>query len=137
MDIKEVLSLALKLKFFDKKASGGAIKNQVMSNKDLTEELYKPVTKKFNKRKVQSQFIDNIWGADIADKKLISKFYQENCFLLCVIDILSKYAWVIPLKDEKGITITNAFQKISKEFNHKPSKIWVDKGNEFFNRSMK
>ena len=108
-----------------------------MSNKDLTEELYKPITKKFNKRKVQSPVIDNIWGADIADKKLISTFYQESCFLLCVIDILSKYAWIIPLKDEQGITITNAFEKISKESNHKPSKIWVDKVNEFFNRSMK
>ena len=42
---------------------------------------------------------------------LISKFYQESCFLLCVIDIFGKYAWVIPLKDEKGITITNTFQK--------------------------
>ena len=127
----------MKLKCFDKKASGGTIKNEVMSNKDLTEELYKPITKKFNKRKVQSPFIDNIWGADIADKKLISTFYQESCFLLCVIDILSKYAWIIPLKDEQGITITNAFEKISKESNHKPSKIWVDKVNEFFNRSMK
>ena len=127
----------MKLQFFDKKASGGAIKNEVMSNKDLTEELYKPNSKKFNKRKIQSPFIDNIWGADIADKKLISKFYQGSCFLLCVIDILSKYAWIIPLKDEQGITITNAFEKISKESNHKPSKIWVDKVNEFFNRSMK
>ena len=108
-----------------------------MSNKDLIEELYKPNSKKFNKRKMQSPFIDNIWGADIADKKLIRTFYQGSCFLLCVIDILSKYAWIIPFKDEKGITITNAFQKISKESNHKPSKIWVDKGNEFFNRTMK
>ena len=87
------------------------MKNEIMSHKDLAEELYKPVTKKFNKRKVQSQFIDNIWGAHLADVQLISKFYQESCFLLCVIDIFSKYAWVIPLKDEKGITITNTFQK--------------------------
>ena len=51
--------------------------------------------------------------------------------------IFSKYAWVIPLKDKKGITITNAFQKILKESNRKPNKIWVDKGSEFYNRSMK
>ena len=49
----------------------------------------------------------------------------------------SKYSWVIPLKDKKGITTTNPFQKIMKESNRKPLKIWVDKGNEFYNRSMK
>ena len=57
--------------------------------------------------------------------------------MLCVIDIYSKYSWVIPLKDKKGITITNASQKILKEFNRNPNKIWVDKGSEFYNRSMK
>ena len=58
-------------------------------------------------------------------------------FLICVIDISSKYAWVIPLKDKKGITISDAFQKILDEFNCKPNKIWVDKGSEFHNSSMK
>ena len=52
-------------------------------------------------------------------------------------NIFSKYPWVIPLKYKKGITITNAFQKILKESNRKPNKIWVDKGSKFFNRSMK
>ena len=65
--------------------------------------------------------------------KLISKFNKEFRFFFCVIDIFSKYAWVFPLKDKKGITITNAFQKILKEFNRKPNKIWVDKGSEFYN----
>ena len=50
---------------------------------------------------------------------------------------MGKYAWVIPLKHKKGITITNAFQKILKESNYKPNKIWVDKGSEFYNGSMK
>ena len=59
--------------------------------------------------------------------QLISKFNKGFRFLLCVIDIFSKYAWVVPLKDKKGITITNAFQKILKESNRRPSKIWVDK----------
>ena len=58
-------------------------------------------------------------------------------FLLCVIDIESKYACVIPLKDKIGITITNAFQKILDKSNRKPNKIWVDKGIEFCNRSLK
>ena len=69
--------------------------------------------------------------------QLISKFNNVFRFLLCVIDIHSKYAWLIPLIDKKGIAITNAFQKILKEFNRKPNKMWVDKGSEFYNRSIK
>ena len=68
--------------------------------------------------------------------QLISKFNKGIRFLLCVIDIFSKYAWVIPLKDKKGITITNAFQYFLDETNRKPNKIWVDKGTEFYNRLM-
>ena len=71
------------------------------SNKELAEELQKPVTRKFNKRKVHSPFIDNIWGYDLADMQLISKFNKGFRFLLCIIDIYSKYAWVILLKDKK------------------------------------
>ena len=69
--------------------------------------------------------------------QLISKFNKGFRFLLCVIDVYSKYAWAIPLKDKKGIIITNAFQKVLDESNHKPNKIWVDKGSEFYNKSMK
>ena len=70
--------------------------------------------------------------------QLISDYLNKRFrFLLCVIDIFSKYAWVAPLKDKKGITITNAFQKILKESNCKPNKILVNKGSEFCNRSTK
>ena len=69
--------------------------------------------------------------------QLVSKLYKRLRFLLCVIDIYSKYAWVIPLKDKKGITITNAFQKILKESSGKANRIWVDKGSEFYKRSVK
>ena len=68
---------------------------------------------------------------------MVSKFNRGFRFLLCVIDIYSKYAWVIPLKDKKGITIINTFQKILDESKRKPNKIWVEKGSEFYNRSMK
>ena len=61
----------------------------------------------------------------------------KNLVFLYFIDIFSKYAWVIPLKDKKGITITNAFQTFLKESNHKPNKLWIDKGSEFYNISMK
>ena len=62
---------------------------------------------------------------------------KEIHFSLCVTDIFSKYVWAIPLKDKKVITITNAFQKISKVSNRKPNKLWVDKVSKFYNRSMK
>ena len=63
------------------------------------------------KKKVYSVFKDNIWGADLADMQLISKFNKGCRFLLCVIDIFSKYACVVPLKDKKGASIVNAFKK--------------------------
>ena len=67
----------------------------------------------------------------------MNKFNTIFRFLLCVTDIFSQYAWVIPLKDKQGITITNAFQKILRECNYKLNKIWVDKCSKFYNRSMK
>ena len=69
--------------------------------------------------------------------QLISKFNKGFRFLLCVIDIYSKYAWVVPLKDKKVVSIVNAFQSILKKSNRKPNKIWVDKCSEFYDRSMK
>ena len=65
--------------------------------------------------------------------QLISKFNKGSRFLLHVIDIFSKYAWVVPLKDKKGITIVNAFQKKLDNSTRKANKIWVDKGSEFYN----
>ena len=83
---------------------------------------------------VYSGYKGNIWGADLADIQLISKFNKGFRFLLCVINIYSKYAWVVPLKDKNGVSIVNAFQKILKEDKwRKPNKIWVGKGSEFYN----
>ena len=105
-------------------------------NEQLAKELHKPVIRNFITRTVYSGFRD-IWGADLADMQLISKFNKGFRFLLCVIDIFSKYAWVVPLKDKKGVTITNNFQKILNNSTRKPSKIWVDKGSGFYNSSFK
>ena len=79
-------------KFFDKKSSGSGIKNEIISNKELAEELHKPIIRNFKKRKVHSTFIDNIWGAALADMHLINKFNKGRRFLLFAIDIYSKYA---------------------------------------------
>ena len=108
-----------------------------MLDQQLVKELHKPIIRKFETIKVHPPYIDNIWGYHLADMQLIRKFNKGIRILLCVVDIYSKYARVIPLKDKNGIPITNAFQKISKETNRKPKTIWVDKGSEFYNRSMK
>ena len=86
--------------FFDKKTAGSGIKS-MPQNEQLAEELHKHIIKKFKKMKVYSAFKDNIWGADLADMQLISKFNKGFRFLLCVIDIFRKYAWVVSLKDKK------------------------------------
>ena len=86
MDIKEVL-LQQFIDFLIKKTSGSGIKTENMSDLQLAEQLHEPIIRKFNK---------------------------GICFLLCVIDIFNKYAWVLPLKDKRGITITNAFKKFYK-----------------------
>ena len=88
-------------KFFDKKSSGSGLVNN-NENIHLAKELHKPIIKKFNKRKVYSSFKENIWGVDLADMQLLSKSNKGFRFLLCVIDIFSKYAWVIPLKEKKA-----------------------------------
>ena len=69
--------------------------------------------------------------------QLISKSNKAFQSFLSVIDIYSKYAWVVILNNGKGITVTNAFQKFLNESYRKPRKIWVDKGSEFYNRSVK
>ena len=76
-----------------------------MATHQLAEELNKPIIRNFKRRTIYSRSKDYIWGADLADMQLISKFNKGFRFLLCVID-----AWVIPLKDKKGISIVKAFK---------------------------
>ena len=75
------------------------------NNKILAEKLHKPVIKKFNKTKVYSQFKDNIWGVDLADMQSLSRKNKGIKCLLCAIDLYSKYAFVIPLKDKKELVL--------------------------------
>ena len=78
-----------------------------------------------------------MWGVDLADMQSLSKKNKGIKYLLCAIDLFRKYAFVVPLKDTKGISITNAFKKIIKQSNRKPNKIWLDQGGEFYNRDFK
>ena len=111
-------------KFFDKKSMGSGIakpnslKRAVKdSSLILADELHKPDIKKFNKKKVYSQFRDNIWGVYLADTQSLSKKNKGIKYFLCAIDLFSKYAFVIPLKGKKGTSIVNAFNKIIKQSN--------------------
>ena len=133
-------------KFFDKKPTaepsslermGSGFKKLKNSSSILADELHKPIIKKFDKRKVYSQFKDNIWGVDLADIQSLSRKNKGIKYLLCAIDLYSKYAFVIPLKVKKRISTVNAFNKIIKQSNRKPNKIWVDQGSEFYNNVFK
>ena len=93
-------------KFFDKKSaslnksSGSGIVNE--PNYQLANELHKPIIRKFKKRKVYASFRDNIWGIDLANMQSLSKYNKGNKYLLCTIDLFSKLAWVVRIKDKKG-----------------------------------
>ena len=118
-------------KFFNKNSKRSGFNTEVKHNEQLVEELHKPIIRKFEKRTVYSGFKDNILGADLADMPLISKFTKGFRFLLCVIDIFSKNAQVVPLKDNKGVNVVDAFQKILDGSNRKPKKYGLTKEVSF------
>ena len=117
-------------KFFNERTKGSGIEN-----KQLAEELIKPIIKNFKRRKcilvLKTIFVD------LADMTLISKFNKGIKYLLCVIDLFSRYAWVIGLKNKKGDSIVKRFQSILNTSGRKPNKIWVDHGSEFCNNKFK
>ena len=127
-------------KFFDKKSaslnksSGSGVATE--PNYQLANELRRQIIRKCKRRKSPSSFRGNIWGVDSADMQSMSKYNKGIRYLLCAIDLFSKYAWVFPLKDKRGVSVVNAFQKINSE-GRKPNKIWVDQGDEFYNRLFK
>ena len=88
-------------KFFDKKSGGSGIANE--PNYQLTNELYKPIIRKFRERKICSSFRHNIWGVYLADLQSLSEYNKGYKYLLYAIDLFSKYAWAVPLKDKKKL----------------------------------
>ena len=122
--------------FFDKKSKGSGITTNE-SNYQLANEIHKPVIKKFKNRKVYSSFKDNIWRVDLANMQSLSKYNKGFKYLLYAIDLISKYAWVIPIKGKKGTSIVNGFKKVISEGQRKLNKIWVDQGSEFYNQFFK
>ena len=107
----------------------------------LANEIHKPVRRKFEKRRViitgknSNSPVDNTWTADLVDMQPYSRWNRGYKYLLTVLDVFTKYAWVVPIKDKKGETITKAFKVIVGK--RKPVYLWTDKGTEFYNSDFK
>ena len=104
--------------------------------KKLADELHTPIKRNFTRRRVIVNHIDKIWAADLVDMQKFSKWNRGYKYLMMVIDVFSKYGWIIPLKDKKGESVTNAFKTILNK-GRKPQYLWVDKGKEFYNQHLK
>ena len=102
----------------------------------LANELHKSIKRNFTRRRVIVNHIDEIWCSDLVEMQHFSKWNKGFRYLLMVLDVLSKYGWIVPLKDKKGETVTEAFKTIFKE-GRKPQYLWTDKGKEYYNKNMK
>ena len=102
----------------------------------LAKEVFSPQITKFKRQGIIPLYKDETWSADLIDKSSLSKYNNNNKFILTVIDIFTKYAWAIPLKNKSGLSITNGFKTILSE-GRKPEKLWVDRGSEFYNKTFK
>ena len=109
----------------------------------LAKEVFSPQITKFKRRRIIALYKDETWSADLIDKSSLSKYNNNNNFILTVIDIFTKYAWTIPLKNKSGLSMTNGFKIVLSEHPQggseprKPEKLWVDRGSEFYNKTLK
>ena len=102
----------------------------------LAKEVFSPQITKFKRQRIIPLYKDETWSADLIDKSSLSNYNNNYKFILTVIDIFTKYAWAIPLKNKSGLSITNGFKTILSE-GRKPEKLWVDRGSEFYNQTFK
>ena len=105
-------------------------------NEELADELHAPVRRKFKRRRVISYGVDDVWSCDLVEMQEWKKQNKGYRYMLNVIDVHSKYAWSIPLKDKTGKTVLDAFKQIVNSSGRKPDHIWVDEGKEFYNKQM-
>ena len=133
----------------------GTIKNKQQL---LAKEVFSPQITKFRRERRIPLYKDETWSADLIDKSSLSKYNDNYKFILTVIDIFTKYAWAIPLKNKSGLSITNGFKIVLGEGpqggsespqggfedqhscgfpDRKPEKLWVDRGSEFYNKTFK
>ena len=100
----------------------------------LSEELHKSKRKNYPRRRIIVNHIDEIFAADLVEMQKFAKLNKRYRYLITCFDIFSKFAWVIPLKDKRGITIKNALEKIFNK--RKPKLLWTDRGTEFYNKQV-
>ena len=110
---------------------------------ELADELHKPIRRKFQKRKVVAKTVDDIWTADLVEMIPLAKYNKGFKYLLMVIDVFSKFGWIVPLKTKTGVAVANAFKRLFKEVEEEgkegeggsrrrvPTRLWTDKGKEF------
>ena len=109
----------------------------------LAKEVFSPQITKFRRERIIPLYKDETWSADLIDKSSLSKCNNNYKFILTVIDIFTKYAWALPLKNKSGLSITNGFKLVLGENPQggsqprKPEKLWVDRGSEFYNKTFK
>lgn len=108
-----------------------------MSKEKVVDELHKAARKNYNRRSVILKGIDDLWQADLIDFKNLSKDNDGYKYILVVIDCLSKYAWVVPIKRKTKGDVTDAFERIMRQSNRKPSNLQTDMGTEFYNDLFK
>ena len=101
----------------------------------LADELHKPIRRNFPKRRVIVHNVDDIWCSDLVDMQKLSKWNKGYKCLLMVLDLFSKYGWIVPLKTKTGLEVSKAFESIFQQ--NKPKKLWVDKGKEYYNKNVK
>ena len=110
----------------------------------LADELHKPIRRNFPKRRVIVHNVDDIWCSDLVDMQKLSKWNKGYKYLLMVLDLFSKYGWMVPLKTKTGLEVSKAFESIFRQnkvlgvkgTGSKPKKLWVDKGKEYYNKNV-
>lgn len=112
------------------------MKRNVGPFEELARELHKPIRRKFTRRQVHVFEVDEIWGADLIEMQEWSRVNKGYRYMLNVIDVFSKYAWSIPLKDKRGETTAEAFKQIVSSSGRQPKHLWVDQGKEFYNKNL-
>ena len=126
---------------YETKTENGCKKRKKEMNDDwpslLAAELHKPVKRNFLKRRVLSNGIDETWAADLVEMGKFSKWNKGIKYLLMVIDVFSKFGWIEPLKDKRGESVTEAFEKIFASSRRNPRLLWTDRGSEFYNANVK
>ena len=116
------------------KATGVPVKKlKGIMRKNLIYSLHKPIRVRYTTNPTVANSIDHQWAADLADMKNLSRYNKGVKYLLTVVDILSKYAWVVPMKNKTGAEQKRAFESILKK-GRKPLRLQTDKGSEFYNK---